>query len=212
MRPILLVLGSVYHNAPSGPLVMSAGAFPEENSVMGAPDRGYASDQMRFRFPQNHIAPSGPAVMPIGEADELASGELWSQLLLVVIRPILPTFCSVNQSAPSGPAAMATGPALELRRGNSVMTPAVVMRPILLLPDSVNQSAPSDPAAMPAGLRAGGTGVGNSVMPTTCAAMGRQMLSSSKASKQRIVVIEMEFPVAFERIAIFALLEIIQTG
>jgi hypothetical protein len=110
IRPIWLLERSVNHNAPSGPVLMSAGLLPKagsENSVT-AP-----SVMIRPIFP-----PSGPAVMAIGlllaVGIENSAIPFWS-------RPIWSLTDSVNQSAPSGPVAMILGsPPVE----NSVMVTA----------------------------------------------------------------------------------------
>jgi hypothetical protein len=66
----------------------------------------------------------------------------------VVMRPMMSTRSSVNQSAPSGPAVMLSG--LKVT-GYSVNAPAVVMRPIFWALNSVNHTAPSGPTVIPYG-------------------------------------------------------------
>src|SRR6266851_2992489 len=85
---------------------------------------------------------------------------------LVLMRPILLAFASVNQRLPSGPAVMQKGLLKGVGTENSVIPPLVVMRPISSAPlpvSSVNQRLPSGPAVMPKGLPPG-VGTENSVM------------------------------------------------
>jgi hypothetical protein len=108
----------------------------------------------------NHSAPSGPAAIPLSEAEVvLPLGTLTAYSVNtpdVVIRPIFPVpDCSVNQSAPSGPAAIALGLLKTMGIGNSVIVPDVVIRPILPVA-SVNQIAPSGPATIPPGVESEG--------------------------------------------------------
>jgi hypothetical protein len=66
----------------------------------------------------NHNAPSGPAIMLVGELLPVGIGNS-VMIPAVVIRPILFTSSSVNQSAPSGPAVMPWGLLLAVGIGNS---------------------------------------------------------------------------------------------
>src|SRR5437762_2884605 len=98
----------------------------------------------------NQRLPSGPAVIPPGQA--LAVGAVKSVAVpAAVMRPMLPLTLlpSVNQRLPSAPAVIRLGPLFAVGTGNSVTVPAVVMRPILLLLPSVNQRLPSGPAVIP---------------------------------------------------------------
>jgi hypothetical protein len=69
----------------------------------------------------------------------------------VVMRPIWPAFCSVNQRAPSGPVVMAPGYACVVGIRNSEIDPLVVIRPIWFPSNSVNQRAPSGPLVIAQG-------------------------------------------------------------
>ena len=73
-------------------------------------------------FSMNHSAPSGPAVMPMGELPAVGIGNSVTTPA-VVMRPILLATCSVNHSAPSGPAVMPPGLLLAVGIGNSLITP-----------------------------------------------------------------------------------------
>src|SRR5207244_9347582 len=77
---------------------------------------------------QTCALPICPAVMPVGK---LAGVGIGNSLRLppVVMRPMLPTSCSVNQSAPSDPAVISSGPLSGVGTSNSVKLPPVVMRP-----------------------------------------------------------------------------------
>src|SRR5581483_7845870 len=92
-------------------------------------------------------APSGPLTMPLGWLYWVTGNSVIAPA--VVMRPIFPSYPSVNHKAPSGPAAM-PGPAYAVGLLYELNTPAVVIRPILSDP-SMNQSAPSAPTAIPCG-------------------------------------------------------------
>ena len=59
-------------------------------------------------FSANHMAPSGPAVIPVGAAPLVRSANSVTTPP-IVIRPILLPVHSVNHMAPSGPAAIPKG-------------------------------------------------------------------------------------------------------
>src|SRR4051812_11350121 len=102
MRPIELPDWFVNQSAPSGPVVIAAGA------LIVAPPKFVTTPAVVIRpieFPPrlfvNHSAPSGPLVIPIG---------LWTVASLkvvttpaVVMRPIEAGYPFVNHNAPSGP-------------------------------------------------------------------------------------------------------------
>jgi hypothetical protein len=112
--------------------------------------------------------------MPTGIAKPGASySMIWP---LVVIRPILLGFPSVNHSAPSGPAAISrtSRPGHEhAGTGNSVIVPSGVIRPIFDWSRSVNHTAPSGPGAIPSG-KLNAVGVGNSVIVLALAIAGNE--------------------------------------
>jgi hypothetical protein len=99
----------------------------------------------------NHIAPSGPGVMPNGL---LPGGRGYSLVVPLVV--ILSAQYSLNHRAPSRPPAICSRPLLGLRTANSLRTPAGVIRPIHPSA-SVNQRAASDPTAIPCDVRPPGT-------------------------------------------------------
>ena len=79
-----------------------------------------------LRRPVNHMAPSGPAVIPKGRSIPVAL--YLESTPAVVIRPIEWRRLQ-NHSSPSGPAAIAAGRALIAGPGELVTTPALGIRP-----------------------------------------------------------------------------------
>src|SRR5689334_13400616 len=107
----------------------------------------------------NHIAPSGPAVIP-----GPAPGAMYSWIAPDgVMRPTLLPPSSANHMAPSGPSASRTVRLAAVGIGYSVILPSTAIRPIWLALGSANHSAPSAPAASPAGV-AFGVGSTNSLI------------------------------------------------
>src|SRR5579862_761563 len=110
---------------------------------------------MRPKLPLNvvnHIAPSGPGVIPVGPS-YCNVGHSENEPAVVIL-PILSAPYSVNHRAWSGPAAIVFGSLLLDGVLHSVTEPPVVMRPILASPASVNHIAPSEPTVMPSSHRA----------------------------------------------------------
>ncbi len=103
-------------------------------------------------FSVKYSAPSGPRVIPCGNALSERPAENAVTDPDGVILPMYPDAAApVNHRLPSGPAAISCGRPAG-RPPNSVITPAGVilpMRPELNF--SVNQTLPSGPAAMPHG-------------------------------------------------------------
>src|ERR1035441_9050090 len=141
IRPILLLLDSANHSAPSGPAAIPAG---QANAVGTGYSVMYPAVVIRpILSPScsvNHSAPSGPATIPIGQLPAVGMGYSVTYPA-VVIRPIWLLLNSVNHRAPSGPAVIPPAPPA-LGRGYSVMSPAVEIRPILPMV-SVNHSRPA---------------------------------------------------------------------
>src|SRR5215468_8905894 len=92
----------------------------------------------------NHMSPSGPATMPVGELDAVAIGNVVT-VPDGVTRPISFELKSVNQTFPSGPPATPRGLPVT---GNSVIAPAGVIFATLFPRNSTNQTLPSGPAAI----------------------------------------------------------------
>ena len=99
---------SLYHSAPSGPVTITLkppGDSVDTGYSLSAPDvviRAILCASM------NQSAPSGPAVMPSGDANANSGGNSVT-VPAVVIRPTRLPSSSVNHSAPSGPAAIDDG-------------------------------------------------------------------------------------------------------
>src|ERR1022692_2800706 len=142
IRPILLLLDSANHSAPSGPAAIPAG---QANAVGTGYSVMYPAVVIRpILSPScsvNHSAPSGPATIPIGQLPAVGMGYSVTYPA-VVIRPIWLLLNSVNHSAPSGPTVSPLGSLLEVGRAYSVTSQAVEIRPILPMV-SVNHSRPA---------------------------------------------------------------------
>src|SRR5207247_1633574 len=73
----------------------------------------------------------------------------------VVMRPILLTFSSVNQTLPSGPTVMPSGLLLAVGGPNPEKLPLGVMRPMTFPISSVNQRLPPGPLVILQGAQVG---------------------------------------------------------
>lgn len=111
IRPILLPLPSVNHNAPSGPAVMPAGELFAVGTGYSVITPAVVIRPILPPFSVNQSAPSGPAVIPVGPLFGVGKGYS-VKLPDVVTRPILLPLSSVNHSAPSGPAVISSGSSL----------------------------------------------------------------------------------------------------
>lgn len=97
----------------------------------------------------NHIAPSGPAVIPYGPHSGGSATEV--AVPSVAIRPMRWSCRRLNQSAPSGPEVMTAG-AQPGPRSKTLVPPGI--RAIWPLWTRVTHTAPSGPAvALPAPAR-----------------------------------------------------------
>ncbi|MFD0471316.1 hypothetical protein ACFQ0B_25635 [Nonomuraea thailandensis] len=140
----------VNQRASSGPAVMNDGMPPSTgtSNAVNAP-----SAPIRPIFPAsiwvNHIAPSGPAVMPYGV---VAS---WTvSCPSVVMRLMRPPLYSVNHIAPPGPGVITVGrPSAGSSRWITGSSPGTSL-PTQPWWASVNQMAPSAAVAMPYGAPA----------------------------------------------------------
>src|SRR5580658_1591484 len=94
----------------------------------------------------NHSAASGPAVIHPGLP---AKGTPYSVTdPVVVMRPILLAFPSVNHKAPSGPEVIPLVWVPGVGSGNWLISKVVVIRPMLPVDPSVNHKAPSGPGVI----------------------------------------------------------------
>ena len=147
----------------------------------------------------NHRLPSGPTVMPKGNAPAVMPALNSVMTPLGVMRPIRLPVSSANHRLPSGPAVMPCAFAPAVSPLNSVTTPSGVMRPIRLPVSSVNQRLPSGPAVMPPSPAPAVMPALNSV--TTCASAppdGRQSKASMQPRRMRQVFMNRS-PVTFVR-------------
>src|SRR5947207_672189 len=118
MRPTLLLLPSVNHRFPSGPVVIVTGPVPPRGNSVTAPDGAIRPTCPPLPESVNHMLPSGPAAMPLAAA----RFGCWNSVAAPdgVMRPTFPKNDSANHRLPSGPAAMLFGGLEPLGSGNSV--------------------------------------------------------------------------------------------
>src|SRR5438309_1458203 len=152
MFPMRLPLSSVNQTPPSGPGVMPQGPLPLCIPYGGSasPLPGSTRSISSTPWSVTHMAPSGPAAIPVGRLLPELSG--YSVTLPAgSILATLPMADSVNHMFPSGPAAIPSGPTGSLGTGYSAIVPDGEILPMRPAASWVNQMSPSAPAAMPPG-------------------------------------------------------------